>query len=158
MIVIQQRSPVEAIMKIIFFLFFNNLMIFHLNFECIGVNYHYLKFPLSAVFTFWFLSEMQKGRGKQGKQSDALERINYLAQLSALAAEQGNHSLARNYNSILLQIAQKHQLRVPALVKRAICKTCLSNIDIRNEQNVSVRIQRKIFDCIVWIDFIEFRN
>jgi RNase P subunit RPR2 len=81
-----------------------------------------------------------------GKQSDALERINYLSQVSTFFAERGNQAIARKFNSTLVQIAKKQQVRVPVLVKQTICKSCFSNID--NRVNSSrIRIQRKRESC-----------
>ncbi len=85
---------------------------------------HILMIPYNTDFRL-----LQFFMRHKGQQLDGVERLNYLAQISNWAAQNQRLALARRYNMILTQSAQKQQVRLPTLVKRAICKTCLANID-----------------------------
>ncbi len=89
----------------------------------------------------------------KGQQLDGLERLNYLSQISNWAAQNNRLALARRYNMILTQSAQKQQVRLPKEVKRAICKTCLANIDVSSGNS---RIRTKSNDKLFLNDGLIF--
>eukprot|EP00475_Leptophrys_vorax_P010158 TRINITY_DN16837_c0_g1_i1.p1 TRINITY_DN16837_c0_g1~~TRINITY_DN16837_c0_g1_i1.p1 ORF type:complete len:135 (-),score=17.00 TRINITY_DN16837_c0_g1_i1:120-524(-) len=94
------------------------------------------------------MGKEKKGRGKQGKQNDAQERLMFLHTIASWAGNEGGSqagdALARRYNAIQRVLSQKQQIRIPPASKRSICKGCDSSLNYSvSPSGVRVRVRSK---------------